>query len=157
MNESLFGFQPTKREQRSPSRALQARVVERPVAPRAAAHPVPTLVTPSPATQVPVTAPPQVARPSSSTSVDATLLAILESPIEDYEPAAIGFARKESELRQIFGTLGVLEARALHSRLASPRSGDQLAHAFLRLTADRRARLTNYLADARRRAALGGR
>jgi O-methyltransferase involved in polyketide biosynthesis len=49
--------------------------------------------------------------------------------------------------------LTVLEARALHARLSNPASDDPLAKAFKRLTADRRARLINFLADARRREA----
>jgi hypothetical protein len=67
----------------------------------------------------------------------------------------VGFARKEAELRTVFAALSVMESRALHARLANPRSGDSLVAAFMRMTADRRARLINFLADARRREALG--
>jgi hypothetical protein len=162
MNESLFGSQAARREDRSPFKTVLARVVSRPLPPPSAApaqlSPVaaPVLTPPSPAAEQ-VAASPRAETQSSSTSFDAALLAILESPIHAHESAAGGFARKESELRQIFGTLGVIASRALHSRLSSPRSGDRLAPAFLRLTADRRARLINFLADARRREAMGGR
>lgn len=99
-------------------------------------------------------------RPSSapwSTSSDIALLAILEAPLHDGETAAVGFARKEAELRHAMATLSVLESRALQSRLSYPKAGDQLATAFMRLTGDRRARLLNFLAEARRREALGRR
>jgi hypothetical protein len=50
--------------------------------------------------------------------------------------------------------LTVPESRVLHGRLSNPRGGDRLAASFMRLTAERRARLINFIADARRRAAL---
>ena len=84
-------------------------------------------------------------------------MTILEAPLLPGETAYVGFARKENELRAALATLSVLESRALHARLSNPRSGDALATAFSRLTADRRARLVHFLADARRREALAGR
>ena len=92
-----------------------------------------------------------VARPPSK---DASWIAIIEAPLEPGETAMVGFARKEAELRNSFAALSVMESRSLHARLANPRSGDTLVAAFMRMTADRRARLINFLSDARRREAL---
>jgi len=94
---------------------------------------------------------------SWSSSSDVALLTILEAPLYCYETAAVGFARKEAELRQVMSLLTVAESRALQSRLSNPKPGDQLAELFMRMTADRRARLINFLADARRREALARR
>lgn len=85
---------------------------------------------------------------------DASLIAILEAPLLPGETAHAGFARKERELGNAFAALSVLEARALQSRLSNPRTGDQLAAAFSRMTSERRTRLINFLADARRREAI---
>jgi hypothetical protein len=93
----------------------------------------------------------------SSTAADDALIAILQAPITDGETVAAGFARKEAEIRQVFGLLSVLESRAMYQRLSSPKAGDSLATAFMRLTADRRARLVQFLGDARRRHALAHR
>lgn len=82
---------------------------------------------------------------------DARLLAILD--IDTDEPAQFALARKERELGEAFAALPILDQRALHTRLASVRSGDLLAEKFHRLTIDRRTRLLNFLGDARRRAA----
>lgn len=87
---------------------------------------------------------------------DAPFVAILDAPLHAGETAALGFARKERELAAAFAHLPVLAARALHMRLSSPRSGDVLAEKLSRLTIQRRTRLLNFLADARRRAALAG-
>jgi hypothetical protein len=95
-------------------------------------------------------------KPAWSASCDVALVAILEAPLRAGETAAAGFARKELELRHVLGTLSVLESRALQSRLSYPKAGDVLAQAFQRLTGERRARLINFLADARRREATGG-
>lgn len=94
-------------------------------------------------------APRQVASPK-----DPTFIAILEASLKEGETAHVGFARKEAELRNAFAALTIMESRALHARLSNPRSGDELAAAFLRMTYERRARLINFLADARRREAL---
>jgi hypothetical protein len=100
--------------------------------------------------------PKPVARPTWSASTDVALLAILEAPLHPNETAAVGFARKEAELRHVLASLSVLESRALHARLSCPKDGDQLPKAFTRMTAERRARLINFIADARRREALAG-
>lgn len=93
-------------------------------------------------------------KPAWSSSTDIALLAILEAPLHPSETAAIGFARKEAELRHVIASLSVFESRALHVRLTCAKSDDNLPRAFTRLTADRRARLINFIADARRREAL---
>lgn len=89
-----------------------------------------------------------------SSSKDASFMAILEAPLQVGETTYFGFARKEAELYTEFAKLSVLESRALHTRLSNPRSGDALAAAFMRMTYERRTRLINFLADARRREAL---
>ena len=104
----------------------------------------------------PAAASPRAARPTVP-SHDSALTAILLAPLEPGETAYAGFARKEAELRTALAKLTVLESRALHARLSNPKSGDELVAAFMRITADRRERLINFLADARRRAALGAR
>jgi hypothetical protein len=102
---------------------------------------------------------PPATRPASrwSASCDVALLAIIESPLGPDETTASGFARKEHELRRALSVLTVPEARALHARLSNPAPDDPLAKAFTRLTADRRGRLINFLADARRREACAQR
>ena len=117
----------------------------------AARKQAPTL-TPARAREVPQSIP--CKRPSWTSSCDVALLAILEAPLRAGETAVAGFARKELELRHVLATLSVLESRALQSRLAHPKGGDVLAQAFQRLTGERRARLINFIADARRREAL---
>jgi hypothetical protein len=89
-----------------------------------------------------------------ATSHDAHLVAILDAPLRDGEPAHVGFARKERELGEAFGALPIFDQRAMYARLANPKPADQLAEKFMRLTAERRTRLLNFLGDARRRAAL---
>jgi hypothetical protein len=102
--------------------------------------------------------PPSPPPPPPPPAIDDTpLLAILDAPLHTGETAAAGFARKERELAAVFAQLPVLAARGLHMRLANPRRDDQLADKFARLTIERRTRLLNFLADARRRAALTSR
>ena len=97
---------------------------------------------------------PRLVTPTCDTSVDGRLIAILDAPLAVGETAHTGFQRKEHELGAAFAALSVLDARNLHARLASPKAGDALAHKFARMTLERRIRLLNFLADARRRAAL---
>jgi hypothetical protein len=87
---------------------------------------------------------------------DARLIAVLESPLKPGETAVAGYARKERDLAAAFATLSITAAYALRKRLASPASDDTLAAKFARLTIERRTRLIQFLADARRRAALAG-
>lgn len=92
--------------------------------------------------------------PCATLAHDAELIAILEAPLQRGETVVAGFARKERELAVAFAGLGIQEARALHHRLATPRSGDVLAESFTHLTVERRNRLLGFLANARRRAAI---
>ena len=87
-------------------------------------------------------------------SGDAALISILNAPLAYGMTAREGFMRKEAELRAAFAALPVGTQRALHARLSNPRAGDELAAKFHQLTAERRTRLLNFLADARRREAL---
>lgn len=95
--------------------------------------------------------PPTSQRPSTN---EADMLAILDAPLEPRETSHLGFQRKERELGAIFTKLRVFEARALQTRLANPKQGDELASKFARLTSERRQRLISFLADARRREAI---
>jgi hypothetical protein len=83
------------------------------------------------------------------------LIAILDRPLGKGEPASIGFARKEHDLIAAFAKLTVLEARAIHARLTINAPDDVLAAKFALLTVDQRTRLLYFLADARRREAVG--
>lgn len=100
--------------------------------------------------RVPVTTEPAAPVPS-----EAPLISILDRPLRKGEPASVGFARKEHDLKAALETFTVLEARTIHARLTINAPGDVLAAKFAQLTVDRRTRLLNFLADARRRAALG--
>jgi len=101
--------------------------------------------------------PPSAARPTWSASTDLALIAILEAPLHAGETVALGFARKEAELRHVLASLSIFESRALKTRLSCPKDGDPLPKAFMRLTAERRERLINFIADARRRESLASR
>jgi hypothetical protein len=99
-------------------------------------------------------------RPTSAPrpdTIDARLIAVLDTPLGLGETAHAGYARKEHALGAILASLSVLESRALHLRLSNVRAGDELAAKFARLTVERRIRLLNFLADARRRAACAPR
>ncbi|MGE3547710.1 MAG: hypothetical protein AB7L28_27535 [Kofleriaceae bacterium] len=91
-------------------------------------------------------------RPLSS--LDVKLIALLDEPIAPDESLLAGFRRKERALAAAFAGLTLDDARALSSRLSREDPGDLLAVRFARLTAERRARLLSFLADARRRDAL---
>jgi len=97
---------------------------------------------------------PRLVTPTCDTSVDGRLIAILDAPFAAGETAHTGFQRKEHELGAAFAALSVSDSRNLHVRLASPKPGDTIAHKFARMTLERRTRLLNFLADARRREAL---
>lgn len=92
--------------------------------------------------------------PPPPSSKDDALIAILDEPLDPNETAFLGFRRKEQELAMVFATLTIVESRHMHTRLANPRANDTLATKFARLTHERRARLINFIADARRRQAL---
>ncbi len=95
-----------------------------------------------------------VARPPLAPAIATRFVAILEAPLALGETVLAGFARKEAELRAVFEALTVIEAGALHKRLAINAPDDVLAAKFGRLTVDRRNRLLAFLADARRREAV---
>jgi hypothetical protein len=109
------------------------------------------LAEPRPSSPTIAIRPPTALRPDT---VDARLIAILDAPLDLGETASCGFARKERELGAVFASLTVLEARAMQSRLAYVKPGDELSNKFARLTCERRGRLINFLADARRREAM---
>jgi hypothetical protein len=85
---------------------------------------------------------------------ECEILAVLDAPANVGEAAEAAFRRKERELGAVFATLTTLESRALHTRLSNPKPDDAMAMRFVRLVADRRARLLAFLADARRREAI---
>lgn len=138
MSESIFSAQV-----RTPSRTNPRGLPHAPAAPSRPSAPV---LAADPATLH--------TRTTVASSNDAPLISILEAPLHYGETAREGFLRKEAELRTAFAALPVATQRALHARLANPRTGDALATKFAGLTADRRMRLLTFLADARRREAL---
>ena len=111
--------------------------------------PAPSLVSPwrRPATEPAYTTSPVIA----GEAWEREAIAILERPITS-ESAAAAHARKEVELKVVFGRLSVLESRALHARLS--RGDDALARLIGRMVPERRLRLLSFIADARRREAL---
>ncbi len=117
------------------------------------------MVTAASSAESPRTSSPKIAiRPPTAVvpdTSDAKLIAILDAPVALGESAHAGFQRKEHDLGALMGTLSALECRALHKRLDHPQRGDELANKFARLTIERRIRLLSFLADARRREALG--
>jgi hypothetical protein len=97
------------------------------------------------------------ARPVPAAGPDTLLIDILTAPTRASETCAAAFARKEADFTNVCSRLSVVESHALHRRLSNPHSEDQLAMMFSRFVVDRRARILNYLAGARKRAALAGR
>jgi len=87
-------------------------------------------------------------------SIDDRLIAILDAPPALGETIATSFARKEAELLALLATIEIDTARALHRRLTIEDARDPLVAKLGRLTAMRRQRVVNFLADARRRAAV---
>jgi hypothetical protein len=88
---------------------------------------------------------------------EAELVAILDEQFRDGETYAAAFLRKERALGERFAQLSAADARLVHRRLSRCATDDALAARFARLLPDRRLRLLAFLADAPRRAALGGR
>lgn len=157
MDASIFAdrSEPRTSLAREPRPIAITRLVPRPRAEPPSFADAPVVIEPEPldiAPSVPPPPPAAIAGPH-----DARLAAILGAPLATGETTHAGFARKERELGTAFAQLGVLDARALHQRLANPRAGDMLAATFARLTVERRTRLLAFLADARRRAAVMGR
>jgi len=93
------------------------------------------------------------ARPAISPAAELAVHDVLAASTRPGETIEVGFRRKEHELGALFDQLGVVEADALHHRLASPRPDDALAALFGRMATERKTRLLAFLADARRREA----
>jgi hypothetical protein len=86
--------------------------------------------------------------------IDVCLLDVLARQPGYGETIELCFHRKEHELGALLAELSVADARAMHRRLSrDPAPGDELAVQFGRLKIERRRRLLEFLADARRRAA----
>lgn len=98
---------------------------------------------------------PGAAPPLPKPSYEDSLRAALTRDVAG-ETIAVAFARREQDLRALFGQLTLDESRTLYRRLAQPSSDDGLARLFGRMVPERRNRLLVFLADARRRIALKG-
>jgi hypothetical protein len=104
---------------------------------------------PDPSPPAPVAPPPTIA------AIDCQLIDVLVRTPGPGETIEMCFVRKERELGELFAALSVIDARALHRRLVrDPAPGDELAVVFSRLKIERRRRLVDFLADARRRAVV---
>ncbi len=84
--------------------------------------------------------------------LDQRIIATIHAP-SDGVSAQAAYREKEHQVGAILAMLTVADAQSLHRRLTIPASDDPVAAAFARLTKDRRERLVQFLADARRRAA----
>jgi hypothetical protein len=84
--------------------------------------------------------------------LDQRIIATIHAPMDGVS-AQTAYREKEHQLGAILAMLTVADAQSLHRRLTIPASDDPVAAAFARLTKDRRDRLVQFLADARRRAA----
>ncbi len=100
---------------------------------------------------------PAVPATPEQTAFDAQLAAIIVAPLPMGQTAMEGYQKKELAILGALAQRSVLESRALYARLANPVSSDSLAVTFMRLTVERRSRILAFLADARRRAAVGAR
>ena len=104
---------------------------------------------PDPSPQTPAAPPPIVA------GIDRALVDVLARTPGAGETIEMCFVRKEHDLGTLLAALPVGDARALHRRLVrDPAPGDELAVLFSRLKIERRRRLLDFLADARRRAVV---
>ena len=103
-------------------------------------------------TQLVVT--PRPVKPTVGATVEGSVLRILTSSLRNGETIDSGYRRKEQEIVEVLGKLGLVEARALHRRLEVAAPDDLLAQQFSRLTRDRCERLISFFANARRREAI---
>jgi SpoVK/Ycf46/Vps4 family AAA+-type ATPase len=104
---------------------------------------------PDPSSQAPAAPLPIVA------GIDRELVDVLARTPGPGETIEMCFVRKERDLGALFAAFPVADARALHRRLVrDPAPGDELAVLFSRLKIERRRRLLDFLADARRRAVI---
>ena len=94
------------------------------------------------------------AKLAASSPIDAQLISILETDVAPYETALVGFARKEAEMKTVMATLSIVESMGLHKRLSNPQPTDKVAAKLGRFTVERRARIIQFLGDARRRIAI---
>jgi len=101
----------------------------------------------------PVPAPTPPAPAPAVAAFELRLIEILRRPVEGGNTHEANRV-KEHEIGEVFARLSVSEAAALHQRLSSPAPLDDLAAAFGRLMAERRARLLAFLGDAPRRATI---
>lgn len=90
-----------------------------------------------------------------SAAQEASLVASLRAAPRAGETIHAQFQRVEAEVGHQLAQLTVAQSRTLHQRLVRAAASDPLATAFHRTVADRKARLLAFLADARRREALG--
>ena len=81
------------------------------------------------------------------------VIAVLDAAPEPHETIELAFRRKEHELRALFDRLTLADARALHRRLTLRLHDDPISTRFARMIGERRNRLMDYLASARRREA----
>jgi hypothetical protein len=88
-------------------------------------------------------------------ALEAELLSILTRPLAPGESHQRGSANRESELYAVLGRLDVAQAFQLGRRLDAARPGDVLVAAFGRMLIERRQRIRAFVADTRRRVALG--
>ncbi len=89
-------------------------------------------------------------------AIEASIIATLTRPLRPGENHQSGNANREAELQGVFATLDALQSAELLRRLDLDRPDDALARAFGRIVIERRTRLRAFLADTRRRQALGG-
>jgi hypothetical protein len=83
--------------------------------------------------------------------LDDRIIAVFDRAI--LGPPSVVFRTKEVQLGELFATLSVSDANALHRRVTLAVKGDPLVERFGRLTRERRDRLVLFLAEARRRRA----
>lgn len=85
--------------------------------------------------------------------LDVRIVGVITAPPPAHLSAQAAHQAKEQQLGELFASLSVSDALALHRRLTLPASDDPVPAAFERLTGERRERLARFLGDARRRAA----
>lgn len=86
----------------------------------------------------------------AATPIDRELVAVLARPRLPDETIDLAYRRKELDLIALLAMLSRSQCRALSERLQAPRSDDELATHFGRLTPERRGRVLAFLEDARR-------
>lgn len=87
--------------------------------------------------------------------LEAAIVAILHSPTRSHETHVEAGARREAAAMEIMAQLDPAQAFHVGRRLDIARPDDPIVVAFRRVTPERRARMRRFLADAKRRAAVG--